>query len=70
MLSSSVSSAISGISANLAKFQQAAGKISDPDRVADVSDIVAMKQAETGTKASVAVLKKAIESTRLIDEIA
>lgn len=61
MLITGSSHAMAGIQYNFAQFDLAAKRISDPETMADVSDIVAMKQAEVGIKANAAVLKKANE---------
>ncbi len=70
MISSATSAAINNISRSLGQLAAASEKISNPDTLADASDIVAYKQAASETEIGVAVLKKINQSQRLIDVIA
>ena len=68
MISVASSWAISGIHHNMQRFNDAADRITDPDTVTDVSDILQMKSAEHGVKVNVSVLKVANEmSENLVD---
>lgn len=62
--------AINNLNASLQQFAEAAAKISDPNRAADLSDIVQLKQAQANAEIGAAVLAKINESQRLVDIIA
>ena len=54
--------AISHLNTSLNRFYESAAKIADPDRLADVGDIVDMKSALHEAKVGAKVLKKVNES--------
>ena len=71
MLTNSFSAASYGIQQNLQRFATAVDRISDPNTVAGVRDIVEMKRAEQGAKVNAAVLRSANEmSNHLINILA
>lgn len=59
MLTSTLSSANQGIQFHLRQFAIAADRISDPDSIAGVKEIMELKQAEQGIKVNVAVSRTA-----------
>ncbi len=68
MLTNSFSAASYGIQQNLQQFANAARRISDPDTVAGVTEIVEMKRAEQGMKVNASVFRTAHEmSNNLLD---
>ena len=71
MISNAFEFASYGIRENGERFSRAAARISNPDTMVGVAEIVEMKQAEHGMRANVAVLKVANEmSEHLVDIIA
>ena len=64
MLTNSFSTASYGIQKNLQQFAIAADRISDPDTVAGITEIVEMKRAEHGAKVNAAVIRTANEMSK------
>ncbi|MDB4670511.1 hypothetical protein OAF34_00125 [Pirellulaceae bacterium] len=69
MISSATSTVALGISQSYQNFNQSADTIADPNQTLDASSLVALKVAQHGLEANVAVAKAVFESTESVLDI-